>query len=153
MSDSPMIVDAATHRKLAVALFNGAWDLMDKPARTPAESDCLLHAAHAARWHWEQCGTAVNLARGEWQVSRAYTVLGRAEPAMWHARRCLENCLREGFADWDLAYAYEAVARAAHLAGDEAEYCRHLELARAAGEKIKKADDREHFEKDLATLG
>lgn len=152
MSDSPEIVDAATHRRLAVDLFNRAWDLMDKPARTPAENDSLLHASHASRWHWEQCGTAVNLARGEWQVSRVYTVLGRAEPALWHARRCLEICLREGFGDWDLAYAYEAVARAARLAGDEAEYGKHVQLARAAGEQIAEADDRENFEKDLGTL-
>lgn len=153
MSDSPpMIVDAVTHRKLAVALFNGAWDLMDKPSRTPAENDTLMHAAHASRWHWEQCGKAVNLARGDWQISRVYTVLGRAEPALWHARRCLEICLRDGFADWDLAYAHEAVARAARLAGDEAEYQKHLHLARAAGEKIAEADDRENFAKDLGTL-
>src|SRR5687768_5218269 len=61
MTDSSQVVDAATHRKLAVALFNNVWGLMEKPNRTLAESDAMLHAAHASRWHWEQCGTAVNL--------------------------------------------------------------------------------------------
>lgn len=152
MNEQPQVIDSATHRKLAVQLFNHVWSLMEKADRTPAESDAMLHAAHASRWHWEQCGTAVNLARGDWQVSRVYTVLCRAEPALWHARRCLEICLRDGFRDWDLAYAYEAVARAARLAGDDAEYRRHLDLARAAGEEIAEADDREQFEKDLETL-
>ena len=37
-----------------------------------------------------------NLARGEWQVSRVYVLLGRAETAIWHARRCLEHCEEAG---------------------------------------------------------
>ena len=60
--------------------------------------------------------TTANLARGEWQCSRVYAVLGRAEPALWHARRCVEldEAGAEGREDWDLAAAYEAMARAQH---------------------------------------
>ena len=46
-------------------------------------------------------------------------MLGRAEPALWHARRCVE--LAEADADredWDLPAAYEAMARAYVTAGD-----------------------------------
>ena len=79
-----------------------------------------------------------------------YTVLGRAEPALWHARRCLDLCEQHGLADWDLAYAYEAVARAYKTSGDvqDAETYKR----RAAEVPIAEADDREHFEQDLATL-
>src|SRR5439155_394862 len=74
----------------SVDLFNRAWKLLENPDRTPAEDDELLHCAHASRYHWIGAGTQVNAARGEWQCSRVYAVLGRGEPALHHARRCLE---------------------------------------------------------------
>jgi len=39
-------------RKLAVELFNRAWELMRRAERTAAEDDELLHVAHASRYHW-----------------------------------------------------------------------------------------------------
>lgn len=152
MADDPIPVDKQVHRKLAVDLFNFTWTLLDKPDRSPAEDDQMVHAAHASRYHWSQAGTAVNLARGEWQVSRVYAVLKRAEPALYHARRCLEICEQESIGDFDLAYAYEALARA-HLAAGELERSAHFRaLAAAAGEKIAEQDDRDWFFKDLGTI-
>jgi hypothetical protein len=84
-------------------------------------------------------------------VSRVYTVLGRAEPAIWHARRCLDHCEENGFGDWDLAYAYEALARAHAVAGS-AEAAEWKAKARAAGDEIVDLEDREHFDEDYATL-
>jgi hypothetical protein len=149
---SATITDPATHRKLAVELFNFVWSLMDKPQRTTEENDTMLHAAHASRYHWEVVGTAVNLARGEWQVSRVYSVLGRAEPAHWHAQRCLDLCQQHGIGDFDLAYAWEALARAASVAGRQDDVQRHLAKARAAAINIKEDDDRQQFDSDLATI-
>ncbi len=136
------------HRRLGVDLFNEVWSLME----TREDDDRMLHAAHASRFHWGEAPECKpeNLARGEWQVSRVYTVLGRPEPALWHARRCLDLCEQHGLEDWDLAYAYEAVARGYKTAGElpEAEAYKRL----AAEVPIAEADDREHFEEDLATL-
>ena len=84
-----MKIDPTTRRKLAADLFNHTWTLLEKPDRTPAEDDEMIHSAHASRFHWGEVGEPFNLARGEWQCSRVYAVLGRAEPALWHARRCL----------------------------------------------------------------
>ena len=110
-------------RRLAVDLFNRAWELMRLPERTPEQGDELIHAAHASRHHWSEVGTTANLARGEWQLSRVYATLGRAEPALFHAKRCLAYCESDPAAleDWDLPYAHEALARAHAVAGDEAE--------------------------------
>src|SRR5439155_13917343 len=85
-------ITAEQRRELAVDLFNHAWALLRLPERTPEQDDELIHAAHASRHHWSEVGTAANLARGEWQVSRVYAALGRAEPALHHARRCLAYC-------------------------------------------------------------
>jgi hypothetical protein len=148
------IVSADVHRRLAVDLFNFVWTLLEKPERTREDEDTMIHAAHASRYHWGEAGTAVNLARGEWQVSRVYATLARAEPALHHARRCLELCQEHEaeLDDFDLPYAYEALARAHAVARNGEEARRYARLAREAGERIAEADDREHFLEDLASL-
>ena len=137
------------HRQLGVELFNEVWRLME----TREDDDRMLHAAHASRFHWGEAAEAgpANLARGEWQVSRVYVVLGRAEPALWHAQRCLAYCEGADLGDWDLAYAYEALARASALAGDP-EAAVWKAKAREAGDVIADPEDREHFDADFATL-
>lgn len=140
------------HRQFAVDLFNMVWDLLDKTQRTPEEDDTMLHAAHASRYHWEKAGTALNLARGEWQVSRVYATLGRAEQALYHAGRSLDICQANQFGDFDLAFAHEALARARDVAGDLTGRDRSLELAVIAGQAIEKEDDRKHFFSELKSI-
>ena len=84
--------------------------------------------------------------------SRVYAVLGRAEPALWHARRCLAINEAAGSVDWDIASAYEAMARAYLVAGDAAEVAAWKARATAALDGIADRDDRELIEGDLATL-
>jgi hypothetical protein len=141
-------------RQLAVDLFNRTWSLMEADGRTAEQEDELVHAAHASRNHWAAVGTPANLARGEWQLSRVYTVLGRAEPALHHARRCLAYCEANPgtLEDWDLPYAHEALARAHALAGEADEAGRHAAQARELAARVADAEDREHLEADLATL-
>jgi len=127
---------------------------MRLPERTPDQDDELIHAAHASRHHWAEVGTAANVARGEWQVSRVYATLGRAEPALYHARRCLAHCESDPDAleEWDLPYAYEALARAHAVSGERDEAARCAARASELGAKIEDAEDREQLEADLATL-
>ena len=149
----PPELDLATRRALAVGLFNHVWTLLELPQRTPAQDDEMLHAAHASRYHWGEVGEAVNLARGEWQCSRVYAVLGRAEPALHHARRCVELNLANGAReDWDLASAYEAMARASAVAGDAAACAQWRARAEAELASVRDPEDRQIVEQDLATL-
>jgi len=155
VSDTTTIseLDRATHRQLGVDLYNGSWTLLEKPDRTAAETDEMIHAAHASRWHWSKAGGDVNLARGEWLCSRMYALLGRGEPALWHARRCVEiRDAAQEREDWDLAAAYEAMARASLVAGDRAGARGWAAKAREACAAIADADDREVVEQDLASL-
>lgn len=149
---TPTTIDAATHRQLAVDLFNSVWRLLERTDRTAAEDDEMLHAAHASRHHWGEVGERVNLARGEWQCSRVYAVLGRAEPAMWHAQRCRTLCEEAGIGDWDIAFAWEAIARAARVGGDRAAADAALERARELATQIAEDEDRELVLSDLATI-
>ena len=147
-------LDQATRRALAVGLFNYTWTLLENPNRTPAQDDEMIHAAHASRYHWGGVGEVVNRARGEWQVSRVYSVLGRGEPALYHARRCLEiyEEMAAGREDWELGSAYEAMARASAVAGDRAASSEWRSRAVAELAIIADLEDRRVLEQDLATL-
>ncbi len=112
----------------------------------------MIHSAHASRYHWGEVGEPVNLARGEWLCSRVYSVLGRAEPALWHARRCVEIDEANGARDWDIASAYESMARALAVGGDVAGAREWAARARKACDEIAESEDREVIEGDLATL-
>ncbi|GIH79596.1 MerR family transcriptional regulator [Planobispora longispora] len=139
-------------RQLAVDLFNEVWRLLEKEGRTADDDDRMLHMAHASRYHWGQVGAPVNRSRGEWQCSRVYAVLGRAEPALHHARRGLEICRAHGIGDWDLAFGYEALARASAVAGDREQARAWTEQALAAAEDIAQDEDRELLLTDLETI-
>jgi DNA-binding transcriptional MerR regulator len=150
----PTELDPATRRKLAADLFNHTWTLLERTDRTPEQVDEMIHSAHASRYHWGEVPDreAVHLARGEWQCSRVYAVLGRAEPALWHARRCLEINEAAANADWDIASAYEAMARAYMATGDTTQAATWKAKAVAALDAIADPDDREIVEGDIATL-
>jgi DNA-binding transcriptional MerR regulator len=140
---------AEEHRRLGIDLYNRTWTLMDSPG------DEMLYCAHASAYHWMQGGgTTANRARSEWLCSRVYAILGRAEPALHHARHCLElvESASDEMEDWDLAGAYEALARAHLTAGETDEARRYYELGREATAKITDPDDRKHIEADLEAL-
>jgi hypothetical protein len=140
------------HWSLGVALFNEVWRLME----SREDDERMLHAAHASAYHWREARECEpkNRARSEWQVSRVYALLGRAEPALHHAQRCLSICQAdpENLEDWDLPFAHEALARAHLVAGDATEARRSEEQARKLGRELADPEDREHLDEALATL-
>ncbi|MBG9586748.1 hypothetical protein ABE26_06665 [Cytobacillus firmus] len=147
-----VLLEKAEHKKMAIRLFNKVWDLMENPDRTEDENLEMIHMVHTSRYHWGIAGQPVNLSRGEWQISRVYTVLNRAEPALFHAKRNLEICLSNKIGDFDLAFAYEALARAYQIAGDEENVQKYKKLAFEAAEDIAKKEDKKVVLNDLASI-
>ena len=142
-------------RRRAADLFNLVWRFLEKTGRTPEDDETMVHAAHTSRFYWGEAGSAVNWARGDWQLSRVYATLGRAEQALHYARLCLERCLAapSEMEPFDLPFAYEAMARAYAVAGDGEQALHYLALARQTGERIEEADDRELLFADLESAG
>ena len=152
MSAEKITITPAMHRQLGVDLFNGTWTLLDKKDRSPAEDELMIHTAHASAYHWLQVGEPLNFARSDWQLSRVYAVLNRPEPALHHAHQSLELCQAEGIGDFDLAFAYEALARASAIDQNPAQAQRYLQLAQEAAEQIEEEDDRQYLLAELATV-
>jgi hypothetical protein len=135
------------HTALAKELNRAVWDALASD-RDPGNDAAMADAAHASLHHWRVAGGPLEEARGEWLVSHVYAVLGRGEPARHHARRSYDLCVAHGFGDFDLAYAYEGMARALTAAGESAEPWKAR--AAEAGAAIADDEDRTLFLDDLA---
>lgn len=127
------------------------WKLLQKRHRTKEENELMIHSAHASSFHWLAVGTIVHSQRAHWLLSRVYTVTKDAPNALKYAKRCLELTQKhpKEMKDFDLAYAYEAVARANFINRQSIYANRYLDMAKKAGEKIKNPEDKTLFFKDL----
>ena len=149
---TPAALPPEEERRLAADLFNEVWTLLERTGRTVEDDDRMVHAAHASRHHWGRVGGPQQVAIGEWQCARVYSVLGRAEPALHHARRYVEIATANEVEDWVVASAYEGLTRAHLTAGDTAAARAERERAVAACERVADPEDREVVASDLAGL-
>ena len=140
------------HKEEAVKCFNATWELIDKPDKTHEDNVNMIHTAHASRYHWGQIGTALELTRGEWQISRVYSLLGMGQSALFHAKEALSLCLDNGIANFDLAFGYEAVARAYSVLGDQNNKVSFIEKAKEAAKAIAGEGDRKYVESEISTI-
>lgn len=138
-----------SERQLAADLFDLVWTLLEQPGRSTADDDRMVHAAHASRHHWGQVGGPEQIAIGEWQCARVYSTLGRAEPALHHARRCLEIATTADVPRWLVASAHEGLARAYAVAGSPDESRAEVAAARAVLAEVPDPEDRAVVENDL----
>jgi len=139
--------DTTWHRRAAVEANNGVYELLDHTDRTADDDARLVHMAHAAAHHWAIVGGVEHRARAEYLCSHVYAYLGRAEPARDHAERCMRLCDEGALADFDRAFAHEAMARSLACAGELDEAAQHVAAARAV--PIADAEDRAICEADL----
>lgn len=140
------------HKKLAVDLFNQTWNYLDSSTRSEETDFLMIHTAHASLYHWYQVGDALNHARGEWMVSHVYGVLQLGESALYHGKRSLHLCLENNIGDFDLAFAYETIARAYKVMNHMIDYTHYYDLAVESGQSILQDEDREYFFQQLQLL-
>jgi hypothetical protein len=139
------------HKYFAQSTNGRVWELLQKPNRSPSEEDEMLHAAHACAYHWQFVGTAVHQQRGEWLISHVHGVLGHGNEALRHAQRCFEltEANRNLMQDFDIAYAFEGMARAQAMLGDHRMAREFLVLAQQAGDAIANEEDKSIFMGDF----
>ena len=71
--------------------------------------------------------------------------------ATQYAKRCLEltEQHKDLLSDFDFAFAYECMARAQALAGDQTEVQKYISSAKKAGDAIQDEEDRKIFFDDF----
>ncbi|MDH3890781.1 MAG: hypothetical protein OEV49_06825 [candidate division Zixibacteria bacterium] len=153
MPNEPTFDLKAAHKYFSAHCFNSAWGLIDKENRTPVEDQEMIALNQASLWHWtqrEDC-TPKNMSIGYWQTSRIYALLGRDHPARKYGQLSLDNA--KDAEPFFIAYAHEALARAAKVAGDTGMMHEHLAQARKQAEAITDAESKKMLEDDLDTIG
>jgi len=142
--------DAEWHRFQAVEANNSTWELVGRTDRSPDETEDMLRRAYAAAYHWDRAAgrTPGNSARADWLLAKVHLLAGHPDTALHHAGRCLATCEEHDLADFDLAYAHEATARALKALGRDEEATRSWAAAQAV--PIADDEDREHVAEDLA---
>lgn len=140
------------HRKFAVDLFNHTWDLIESEHRSEDDDLEMLSSAIASLHHWRQVGEAKNLSVSDWQVSRVFALLDHPNAARRFGRRSLRLAEEHSLGPFYEGYGHEALARAAAVAGDEAERDVHLAKARRLATQVDKAGEAEILVKDLEDI-
>jgi tetratricopeptide (TPR) repeat protein len=116
-------IDPEQHRAAGIVANNSIWDLVGEPA-SPERDEELLRRAYAAAYHWQRAArrSPENEIRACYMLSKVHTLVGSPERGLHYADACLAGCVQHGIADFDIAYAHEARARALKALGrtDEA---------------------------------
>lgn len=151
MNETGQYTIGEAHKHFAQSTNSRVWELLQKQTRSCAEDEEMLHAAHACAYHWRFAGTAIHQQRGEWLICRVHIVLGHAPEAVRHAERCFEltESQKALMQDFDIAYAFEGMARAHAMIGDHKLAEEFLRLAQQAGERIANDEDRSIFMGDF----
>jgi len=144
---------AKWNRRFAIEMNGLAWDHAERPARTPAQEEEMIHAAHAAALHWSRAGTELNRARADMLLGQAHALAGDGKLAMFHARRCQDYYSAHEVKDWEIAFVHAVLANAARAAGDEAVYAEHYAMATKLREAIADPEDREIFDRTYNHIG
>lgn len=154
MSKPPDFDLASAHRYFSSECFNHAWDLIEKPDRTPEEDEEMVLLSLTSCWHWSRRSdcTAKNLSISYWQISHIYSLLQQVENARTYAQRCLEVSQNEDVPPFYLGYAFEALARAEAIAGETARMKAHIASALQVAEKITDLEAHKQLLHDLESI-
>jgi hypothetical protein len=139
------------HHYIGIEMNMQTWNLLGKKDRSEQDDIRMVMFANASLFHWKNSPKfqPVNEQRGEWLIAHVYSVLRMGEEAMLHAEKTLKLTEKHGFKDFDLAYAYECLARASAASGNKSECKKWYKKAEQCGELISDKKDKEIFEGDL----
>ena len=152
MSESPNFDKGLAHRYFSADCFNRVWALIEKPDRSAADDEQMLLLTLASLWHWTQRDDCAdrNLSVCYWQVSRVYALRGDGRNALQYAEICLRYSRNQP--PFFLAYAHEAIARAAVLNRENDRATYHISEARRLATQVADPEERTALEKDLDTI-
>lgn len=139
------------HRALAATGNNLACSLEENPSRTPAETQLMIKAAHAARTHWEIAGTWLEVERAEYRLAISYLKAGRFHDATTHAKRCLDVVTVNQGPALEYFFAYEVRAQIARTEGQKVDCDQAVTAMRHHFEMLSQ-DDKEWCKPILDTL-
>ena len=151
MSEEKFTLEEA-QKKFAIKANGHTWNLLGNEDRTPEDDRMLLLAAQASLYHWLQVGTVVNDFRGLYMIAKAYIALGKKKNALKFAKKTLKltEANTDKAADFDIAFAYELMARAYAMNGKQEKFEKFHQKAADAIEKVADEQDKKICVDDFA---
>ena len=136
---------------MGIEMNNQTWSLLDKKDRSDQDDIRMINYAKASLYHWKKSDkyTIENEQRGKWLISHVYAILGKSDEALSYAKQTLKITEDNHLKDFDLAYAYEAMARAYSILDNKHESKEWYNKAKIAGNLIEVEKDKEYFLLDL----
>ena len=127
------------------------WGLLDKKDRSEKDNNRMINFAKASLYHWRKSDKygIMNEQRGQWLISHVFAILGKSDEALSYAKETLKITEKNNLKDFDLAYAYESMARAYSIYGDKDKSEKWYKKARDTGDLITGEKDKEYFILDL----
>ncbi len=136
-------------KEQAISCFNQTWDYIDNKSRTEEDDLNMIHCAHTSRYLWGQVGEPLNFERGEWQIAKVYALLNKGQQALYHATACLKICEEHHIEDFDIVFAYEAMATAYKILGNNEQVEIHKKRAYNALPQIEDDGNRNYALSEL----
>ena len=139
------------HHYMGIEMNIQTWNLLGKENRNEQDDVRMVNFARASLYHWRKSHKydSVNEQRGQWMLSHVYAVLGKGEEALSCGKQVSRLTQEQDLKDFDLAYSYEALARANAAIGNKKECAKWLEKAQEVGTLISKEEDKKYFVSDL----
>ena len=145
---------AKAHQEFSCDCFNQTWGLLDLKDRSEEQVMEMISTSHASLYHWrkrEDC-TPENLSIGLWQLARVYALANSPQEAMRHAKACLKISEDNGLSPFCMAYAHEAVCRAAVVGDDKETAKTHLASTKTHAKGVTDDHDKKLIDDDIQTL-
>jgi hypothetical protein len=140
------------NRWFAIELNNLAWTLAENPARSPAQREEMLHAAHASAYHWSRVGGELHKIRADMLLGLVHALSGNGPLAIAYARRAHEYITAHESPDWEVALAHAVFAKAAYAAQEATLYAEQYALAKRCGDAISDIEEKEIFDRVFTQL-
>jgi len=142
---------ALWQRRLAAQANNRAWRLSESKSRSQAESQEMLHAAHAAMHLWSIVGTDNHKAHALQLLAHVHGLLGNAEASAYLAA-CAPYLSSPDREPWEVALFHAVAASVAAASRNAADHGRHYATARELIDALPDPEDKEILEATLAVV-
>ena len=143
---------ALWQRRLASQANNRAWRLSESKSRSQAESEEMLHAAHAAMHLWSIVGTDKNKAHALQLLAHVHSLLGNAAAASAYLAACAPYLSLPDREAWEVAMFHAVAANVAAAGKSVAEHRRHHARARELIDALPNPRDKEILEATFAVV-
>ncbi len=155
MTDDEKMTLNEFHTKMGKKTNNGVWGVLDNNNPAGHELEEALEMAYTSRYHWRQVGTLTNDVRAVYMICRVYAHMGKGDSAIAYGNLMLELAKKaatedkDNWADFDMPFVYEALAKAYAADGNKKECAEYKKMSQALIDKLEDKQDREICQGEL----